>query len=108
MSPRNRNRSNPDEEFCAGESAGFILVAAVDSPLRTEAFQRLAALGCRVDAVGDLQAAERRLLKDQYDLILTDELNLESLTREVKVIEINTELLEAGDSFEKTIGRELE
>ncbi len=108
MSPRRRNRSKSEEEFSGGESTGFVLVAAVDSQLRTEAFHRLTALGCRVDAIGDLRAAERRLLKDQYDLILTDELSLESMAREIKVIEITAELLETGDSFEKTIGRELD
>ncbi len=66
---------------------GLALVAAIDARLRKAAFDRLAALGYRVDAVGDARGLSRRLEKDRYALIVTDALEIPEVegTRVVRV-----------------------
>jgi hypothetical protein len=65
----------------------FALVAAADAALRIRVFDRLAARGYRVDAVGDATAVARRLAKDRYDLVVTDTLEIPELpgTRVLRV-----------------------
>ncbi len=49
-----------------------VLVACFDSELRSSCFDRISALGVRVDAVGDQRGLSRRLKKDDYALVLHD------------------------------------
>ena len=49
-----------------------VLVACSDSELRMSCFNRISALGVRVDAVGDQRGLGRRTEKDQYKMILHD------------------------------------
>ena len=49
-----------------------VLVACSDSELRMSCFNRVSALGVRVDAVGDQRGLGRRTEKDQYQMILHD------------------------------------
>ena len=49
-----------------------VLVACFDSELRSACFNRISALGVRVDAVGDQRGLVRRLKRDEYVLVLHD------------------------------------
>mgnify|MGYP001177872543 FL=1 len=47
-----------------------LLIACVDSELRNRCFDEAAALGLRVDAVGNQKGLTKRLSKDSYDLVI--------------------------------------
>jgi hypothetical protein len=79
------------------------LIAAKDARLRVRAFDRLAALGYRVDAVGDLIAVDRRLAKDDYDLIVTDVLELPDVPEETRVVRVHPGIIDEGDAFERAV-----
>ncbi len=49
-----------------------VLVMFLDADLRQQAFDELAAMGLRVDGVGDLASWQRRLAKDDYDLLVVE------------------------------------
>ncbi|MEC9476794.1 MAG: hypothetical protein VX764_07130 [Planctomycetota bacterium] len=49
-----------------------VLIACSDSELRSNCFNRVSALGVRVDAVGDQRSLSRRLKKDEYVMVLHD------------------------------------
>ncbi len=70
---------------------GVALIAAADARLRQAAFDRLAAAGWLVDAVGDQRAVDRRLAKDVYDLILTDTLDTGAAGPPTRVVRVDPE-----------------
>jgi DNA-binding response OmpR family regulator len=80
------------------------LVAAVDARLRVSAFDHLAALGYRVDAVGDAVAVGRRLAKDQYDLIVTDELEIPPVPEGTRVVRVTTAIIDDAGGWERALG----
>ena len=82
--------------------APMALVAAVDAALRRTAFDRLALLGYRVDAVGDALAVSRRLAKDRYDLIVTDELEIPERAG-TRVVRVHPAIMEEGNAFERAV-----
>jgi hypothetical protein len=79
------------------------LIACRDARLRVRAFDRLAALGYRVDAVGDRLAIERRLAKDDYDLIVTDGFELPDLPAETRVVQVEPGIIDQGNAFERAV-----
>jgi hypothetical protein len=79
------------------------LIAAKDARLRVRAFDRLAALGYRVDAVGDSLAIERRLAKDDYDLIVTDVFEIPDVPAETRVVQVDPAIIDRGDAFERAV-----
>ena len=78
------------------------LVAAVDANLRTAAFDRLAAMGYRVDAVGDARGVSRRLEKDHYDLIVTDTLEIPEVDG-TRVVRVDAGIVTDGDALERAV-----
>lgn len=74
---------------------GKALVAAADARLRDAAFDRLATLGYRVDAVGDDRAVARRLEKDVYDLLVTDTLTVGAVPETTRVVRIEADRIDA-------------
>jgi len=79
------------------------LIACKDARLRVRAFDRLAALGYRVDAVGDLLAIERRLAKDDYDLIVTDSFEIPDVPAETRIVQVDPAIIDQGDAFERAV-----
>ncbi|MCA8959398.1 MAG: hypothetical protein KDC38_02745 [Planctomycetes bacterium] len=49
-----------------------VLIAVLDASLRSRLFARVGEFGHRVDAVADALAIERRLAKDEYDVVLVE------------------------------------
>jgi hypothetical protein len=71
-----------------------VLVACSDSELRMSCFNRVSALGVRVDAVGDQKGLGRRTEKDKYQMILHDSgIEVEETSADhVLLVESNSEL----------------
>lgn len=87
MSGDARRERHPD-----APAGAMALVAAVDSKLRLALFERLAELGWRVDAVGDVQGVIRRLEKDVYDLVVTDAFEIPPVPEITRVVQIDAEM----------------
>ncbi|HIA27413.1 MAG TPA: hypothetical protein EYN79_04725 [Planctomycetes bacterium] len=84
-----------------------ILVACHDAVLRQETFDRIGALGYRVDAVGDREALSKRLEKETYDLIVHDEPLSPGDHCSSGAILVEAQLLADGAVFEERVGMEL-
>ncbi len=91
--------AHPDARFDR-----MALVAMLDSALRLAAFNRLAEDGWRVDAVGDAEGVERRLEKDVYDLIVTDELEIPPVPPRTRVVRIDPETFADGEEWRRRVG----
>lgn len=75
-----------------------VLIACFDAELRSSCFNRVSALGVRVDAVGDQRSLVRRLKKDEYVLILHDgSLEIPAEAEE------NAQLIEAGGALDQAL-----
>ena len=75
-----------------------VLVACLDAELRSSCFNRVSALGIRVDAVGDQRGLSRRLEKDEYALVLHDG----GLELPAEISE-SAQLIEPGSAFDKAL-----
>ena len=86
-----------------------LLVVALDAGLREAAFECLTSAGYRVDAVGDLASARRRLSKDEYALIVRSR-ELEPVTgaEQGQVKEVDFDASCVGDALEKQVRDALE
>ncbi|NRA75083.1 MAG: hypothetical protein HRU16_04005 [Planctomycetes bacterium] len=75
-----------------------VLVACFDTELRSSCFDRISALGVRVDAVGDQRGLSRRLKKDDYALVLHD-----GVLELPDDISDSTQLIEPGGAFDQAL-----
>lgn len=77
-----------------------ILIACHDASLRLESFDRVGALGFRIDAVGDDRGLSRRLAKDTYALLVHDRLLTPQPEHRGATLLVDAELLADGETFE--------
>ena len=86
-----------------------LLVVALDVDLREAAFACLTGAGYRIDAVGDLTSARKRLSKDKYSLIVRSR-EFEPVTGEQQgqVAEVDFDASCVGEALEKQVRDALE
>ena len=86
-----------------------LLVVALDADLREAAFVCLTGAGYRIDAVGDLASARKRLSKDEYALIVRSR-EFEPVTGEEQqqVTELAFDASSVGETLESQVRDALE